>query len=131
MTLQPQPENEIWVLEPEKISPNVNIMTSPSDDVIPDEKFKWFQIILPQTGDTEQEKNEQKQAQLDQLKLGILKIQQPQQKQTIPQLFQRKQNNPNQIDVSRLFEKPKKLGPNDLCHCGSLKKFKKCHGRGL
>ena len=29
------------------------------------------------------------------------------------------------------FVAPKRVGRNDLCPCGSGKKYKNCHGRGL
>jgi uncharacterized protein YecA (UPF0149 family) len=41
---------------------------------------------------------------------------------------------PSQAKAEKLFEvqdinASKKLRPNDPCHCGSGKKFKKCHGK--
>jgi len=35
-------------------------------------------------------------------------------------------------EVSTVFKSRKKVYPNDLCPCGSGKKFKKCHkGKGI
>lgn len=151
MTEQPLPGNEVWALTLSEISPIVNIQEPPTDAVIPSEKILWCQVLMPNTGDSEKEKAEFKNAQLEQLKLGILKMQQPapQVQFNDPKLFsfdpetknplkgfsvqhpiQQAQRKPIPSKFSDLFGKTKKVGPNEPCTCGSGKKYKKCCGRG-
>jgi hypothetical protein len=152
------PESEaFWKYDDEQISPRVVVETTHVATPIPETPIKWFTAIMPFGGDTDKEKEEYRNAQIEQLKLGILKMQ-----QAAPQMPTTQMNfqggsigQPLQIgkavDFSELPVEKKiekisnktldslmapiggkkaKIGPNEPCHCGSGRKFKRCHGRG-
>lgn len=102
------------------------------------------------SGDTQQEITEQKQAIMEQIRLGILKqtprkevpiiapnqigALNPQMQQFMQHIKMKPQSIPTNNFRPKVIDqktgKRRKLGPNDKCPCGSGKKFKKCHGRG-
>ena len=150
-------QEEIWLIKQELISPFTDKKGDLVEDVIPDEKFKWFQIVLPSSTDSPAELKEKQEAQFEQIRRGIIKVHQ--QQPTEPQIIsgigtaripgtcipmnvvagpaQMNLAEPQQSSSSiqnKKIQWPTKLvrkqSPNEPCACGSGKKFKKCHGRG-
>lgn len=103
-----------------------------------DDRYKWFQMTINAPPESDREKKEMQEAQMEQVRLGILKVQQPIQQQK--PVFQQPVNKiagtfiPADILNGGSLKQPvpmkkKKVGPNEPCPCGSGKKYKKCHAR--
>jgi uncharacterized protein YecA (UPF0149 family) len=128
------PSQEEWLIQDELLSCRVNKEAATSQEIVPDEKLKWFQMVV-QGGETEIEKSEMIEAQKQQLRMGIIKLppqaQQKQQQQR-PASAEKIQGTVIPVDILNgigkptVVQKPKKLGPNDKCSCGSGRKFKVC-----
>jgi uncharacterized protein YchJ len=119
----------------------------------------WFRYAPPNImGETKAEKEEQEEAQKEQIKLGILKTKATMHAPTLSPTSQHAKMTPILQDfVNSMKENPeqtamkqaqsltnfrpkvrdpktgkkRKLSPNDKCPCGSGKKYKVCHGRGV
>lgn len=109
------------------------------DETIDKKKIVWTQYKNSTPKETELEAKEKKEAIDEQVKLGILRIRNNNQQQKIPNL-----NKPQKVSSTIMnlanngvpqktnqTQKKKKIGPNEPCPCGSGKKYKKCHGRGV
>lgn len=138
-----QPENEQitqdqWYIEDIYLQSYMAVGEEFPTSGLPDDRYKWFQMNINAPPESEQEKKEMKDAQMEQVRLGILKVQQPPQVQQQP-FFQQQSNKiagtfiPADIINGSLKQpvptKKKKVGPNEPCPCGSGKKYKKCHAR--
>lgn len=110
--------------------------------LLSDYNIKWFHYNTKnQVSESEEEKKEKQLAMKEQFDKGIISLSDNDINSLISQ---QKQNNSGKINpyLAKLVQentidkrnnnikKPKKIGPNDKCPCGSGKKFKKCHGRG-
>lgn len=91
-----------------------------------DKPINWFRMELNSVSETEQEKIEKSDAIKEQIKLGIVQVQQSNTKAEI--YFPTFCSIVNSNDVKSVNKKLK-IGPNEKCHCGSGKKYKKCHMR--
>jgi len=147
MNTQLDNKNSVWELDEDQLTsesgPDVDI----GDNI--EKEIQWFKFALPNMGETQIEAQERKIAQREQLEAGILKQKMPNytinptqnNKSDMQRFIKSLKQDPNgTINNNKLFRpkvidkrtgKKKKLGPNDKCPCGSGKKFKKCHGRGV
>lgn len=103
-------------------------------------KLRWTTLsnkILG--GDSEIEKQETIQAYKELISQGIIssdkltyenKTKEPPKKNKQYQLVKNKLGTSAHL-VDKTTGNKKKVGPNEPCPCGSGKKFKKCHGRGI
>jgi hypothetical protein len=133
-------ENPVWYINDDVLSLDIES----SDVVALSGEVKWFQFLPPSelSKETDLEKKEKQDAIQEQLKRGILKIQgnnivlnagkqEPPKPTVSPIKISQPQDIANKIlQINKNVQKPKKVGPNEPCPCGSGKKYKKCHGRG-
>jgi len=129
-------QNQEWRMRDDFLSCYFSIENEPPV-ITGDVQIKWFQMQINSPGETDLEKQQVQECQMEQVRLGILRIQQPinhesATNQAIQQLDQLKlQGNTIQQPVTNvpLFQQPKKikLGPNEPCYCKSGRKYKKCH----
>jgi len=118
----PALENNQWFLHEHNLRTQL-FFDFGKDPAVPTD-IKWFQMDMKSQGDSPVEKIEQQQAQMEQVKLGILKVEKAP-APVVPQVPTVKPAQPITLNV------PKKVGPNEPCPCGSGIKHKKCHGRGM
>lgn len=128
-------EKQPWELPIEGLT-GLEPTTDTDQSVLPDD-VKWFQYQdKVNEAVSAQEKKEEEEAKIEQIKLGILKIVNGNQlivnedKNSKPMAPLNRLGLTDYLrDLNRINTKPKKIGPNDVCHCGSGRKYKKCCGR--
>lgn len=142
---QHQQENDSWLIDKSYLSTIVDVTSSVSDEkTLNENEIQWVQFSAPLEPATVQERQEEEVCRMKQVELGIISVPQMQPPtqplmplQILPPAamgFNRRI--PGTCIPSNILErKPllplghKKVGRNDPCPCGSLKKYKKCHGR--
>lgn len=109
---------------------NINSYVNENEILI--DEIQFFESNIPSEM-SQKEIQQEIQINKELIGLGILKIIEWEgQQHLVPSYVQVPKQIPRiQIPVKSIPYLQKKQKPNDLCECGSNRKFKKCHGRSI